>query len=138
MNSYVKEFLRRGMMFSGFGPIIAGIVYFCISFSIDNFTLTSSEVLIAIMSTYLVAFLQAGASVFNQIDHWPLIKSMFFHFFTIYVAYVGCYLVNSWIPFDPTFILIFTSIFVGIYLLIWFTVYICVKSTSKKLNSKLS
>ena len=27
MNCYVKEFLKRGLMFGGFGPIVAGIVY---------------------------------------------------------------------------------------------------------------
>ena len=27
MNKYVKEFLIRGMMFSGLGPIVLGIIY---------------------------------------------------------------------------------------------------------------
>ena len=30
MNKYVKEFFKRGLIFSGFGPIVAGIVYLCI------------------------------------------------------------------------------------------------------------
>lgn len=137
MNKYVKEFLLRGAMFSGLGPILAGIVYLCISFSIDQFTLTAQQVLLAIVSTYFLAFLQAGASVFNQIDHWPVLKSTFFHFVTIYVAYVGCYLVNSWIPFDATVVAIFTAIFVVIYLVIWLVVYFSVKATCKKFNRKL-
>ncbi len=138
MNKYVKEFLLRGMMFSGFGPIVAGIVYLAISGSIENFSLTATEVCIAIVSTYVLAFLQAGASVFNQIDHWSQLKSTTFHFATIYAAYVGCYLVNSWIPFDMTFILVFTAIFVIVYLVIWLSVYISIKAISKKLNSKLA
>lgn len=138
MNKYVKEFFKRGMMFSGFGPIIAGFVYLCISWSIDNFTLTASEVFIAIVSTYILAFLQAGASVFNQIDHWSLAKSSLIHYFTIYVAYTGCYLVNSWIPFDLTFLIVFTAIFAGVYLIIWLSVYISIKITSKQLNEKLT
>lgn len=138
MNKYAKEFLFRGMMFGGFGPIIAGIVYMCISFSIENFTLTAPQVMLAIASTYLLAFLQAGASVFNQIEHWSLMKSMLFHFISIYVAYVGCYLVNTWIPFEPLVILIFTAIFVVTYLVIWLIVYFCIKATTKKFNSKLA
>lgn len=137
MNKYVKEFFHRGLMFSGLGPVIVGIVYISISNSIDNFSLTGAEVFIAIISMYILAFLQAGASVFNQIEHWSIVKSMFFHFSTIYVAYVSCYLVNTWIPFDPMFILVFTAIFVAIYLFIWFVVFLSIKATTKKLNKKL-
>ncbi len=102
MNKYVKSFLQRGLAFGGFGPIVAGIVYVCIQNSIPNFSLTGSEVCLAIISTYLLTFLQAGASVFNQIEHWGIAKSMLCNFSTIYVAYVLCYVLNSWIPFEPT------------------------------------
>ena len=138
MNKFFKEFLHRGMMFSGFGPIIAGIVYFALSKSIVGFSLTGQQVLLAIVSTYLLAFIQAGASVFNQMYHWPLLKSVLCHFSLLYVAYISCYLVNTWIPFDINFILVFTGIFVAIYLVIWLIVYITVKLTSRKLNTKLS
>lgn len=137
MNKYVKEFLHRGLMFSGFGPIIVGIVYICISNSVDDFTLTASEVCMAIVSMYILAFLQAGASVFNQIDNWSVPKSTLFHFLTIYVAYVGAYLLNRWIPFNINYIIIFTSIFVVTYLVIWISVAITIRATSKRLNSKL-
>lgn len=137
MKKYVKEFLHRGMMFAGFGPIILGIVYVCISACVESFTLTAVEVCIAIVSIYLLAFLQAGASVFNEIEHWGLAKSMLCHFITIYVAYVGCYLVNYWIPFEPIAVVIFTAIFAAAYLIIWFIVYFSIKATSKKLNRKL-
>lgn len=129
--------MLRGLMFGGFGPIIAGVVYMCISLNVDNFTLSAPEVLLAIVSTYLLAFLQAGASVFNEIEDWPLMKSMLFHFITIYVAYVGCYLINTWIPFEPMVILIFTAIFAVAYLIIWLIVYFIIKSTTKRFNSKL-
>ena len=32
MNKYVREFLHRGMMFAGFGPIVFGIIILCISY----------------------------------------------------------------------------------------------------------
>lgn len=137
MNKYVKEFLLRGMMFGGFGPIIAGIVYFIISLCTENFTLTGSEVLIGIVSIYILAFVHAGASVFNQIDNWPIAKSLLIHLATLYVSYVGCYLINSWIPFDWKVILIFTAIFIVTYLIIWFIVYLAVRNTSKRFNERL-
>lgn len=137
MNKHIKDFLLRGMSFGGFGPVIAGIVYLIVSKTVDNFALSGAEVFIAIVSTYLLAFLQAGASVFNQIENWPPAKSLLCHFVTLYVAYVGCYLLNSWIPFEPTVLLIFTAIFVVSYFMIWGIVYLAVRATSKKFNHNL-
>lgn len=137
MKEYVKNFFLRGMMFGGFGPIIAGIVYLSLSFSIDNFTLSGKEVFLAIISVYMLAFIQAGASVFNQIESWSYAKSGLIHFSVLYVSYVSCYLVNTWIPFDWMVIGVFSIIFLAMYLIIWLSVYIGVKITSKNLNKKL-
>ena len=137
MNKYVKQFLFRGLIFAGFGPIITSLVILCINKSGVSVTFSAAEMFIAIISTYVLAFVQAGATVFNQIEDWPITKSLFFNFLSIYLVYVGCYLINSWIPFDINFILFFTLIFVLVYLVIWFTVYICVKCFTKKLNEKL-
>ena len=30
MNKYLKEFLHRGLIFGGFGPLVAGIVFLII------------------------------------------------------------------------------------------------------------
>ena len=138
MNGYLKKFLHRGLIFGGFGPIICGIVFLVISKTSESFSLSGSEVFLAIISTYILAFVHAGASIFNQIEEWPLAKSLLCHFSSLYAAYVICYISNSWIPFDPKVILIFTAIFVVLYFIIWITVYCCVKSASKKLNSKLN
>lgn len=137
MNKYLKEFLHRGLIFSGFGPIILCIIFLIISKTNANFSITATQILIGIISTYMIAFLQAGASVFNQIDGWSVPKSTFFHFLTVYIAYVGAYLLNSWIPFDPKVILIFTLIFLIVYIAIWLTVVISIKIVSKKLNKKI-
>ncbi len=138
MNKYVKAFFQRGIAFGGFGPIIAGIVYFIISLCIPNFSLSGLEILVGIVSTYLLAFIQAGASIFNQIEHWSIAKSLLFHMGSIYLAYVICYLINSWIPFEFLVILIFTIIFVVAYFVVWLSVYLAIKVTSKRFNEKLA
>lgn len=137
MNKYLKAFLHRGLMFGGFGPIILGIIYAILEKSLPDFSLNGGQILVAIVSIYLLAFLQAGASVFNQIEHWSIPKSTLCHFAVLYFAYVLCYLLNNWIPFDSNVLLIFTGIFVGIYLAVWLAVYISIKLVSKKLNTKL-
>lgn len=137
MNRYVKEFFHRGLMFGGFGPIILGIIYYILSKTVNGFSLSGGQVLVGIVSIYLIAFVQAGASVFNQIEEWSLPKSLLCHFSTLFVAYSLCYILNSWIPFEPMVLGVFALIFVASYFIIWFTVYFIVKSTGKKLNARL-
>lgn len=134
---YLKAFLLRGIMFGGFGPIILGIVYVILSLSLEDFSLSGGEVFVGILSTYLLAFIHAGASIFNQIEEWPIAKSLFFHFASLYLAYSLCYTVNSWIPFEPVVLLIFTIVFTLVYLVVWLTVVISIKAVRKKLNAKL-
>ena len=138
MNGYVKTYLHRGLIFGGFGPIVTGIVLALIQLSGVEVILSGADVLIAVVSTYILAFVQAGSSIFNQMEDWPIAKSMGVHFLSLYVVYVVCYLVNSWLPFEWLVIAIFTAIFVAGYLAIWLTVYLIVKCTSKKLNKKIN
>ena len=137
MNKTLKNFLHRGLMFSGFGPIVLGIIYAVLQKTVEDFSLNGMQILIAIISVYLLAFVQAGASVFNQIEGWSIPKSMFCHFSLLYAAYVICYLINNWIPFNIEVILIFTAIFAAIYLIIWISVFISLKLVSRRLNAKI-
>lgn len=137
MNKYVKKFFHRGLIFGGFGPIVLGIVFLVLYHTVDGFTLSAEDYFIGTVSVYILAFVQAGASVFNQIEHWPLAKSVLCHFSMLFVSYSLCYAINSWIPFEPKVIAIFCAVFVTVYFVTWVTVYACVKATSKKLNKKL-
>ena len=137
MNKYLKEFLHRGLIFAGFGPIILGIIFFILSKTIDNFSVSGGQIFLGIVSTYILAFVQAGVTVFNQIEHWSTPKSLLCHFGSLYAVYVLCYVLNSWIPFEWGVIGIFTAIFVTAFFVIWFTVYFIVRATGKKLNATL-
>ncbi len=138
MNKILKTFLHRGLIFGGFGPIILGIIYAVLESSIDDFSLNGFQILVAIVSIYILAFLQAGASVFNQIDEWSVPKSMLCHFSVLYIAYTACYLINNWIPFNANVLIIFTIIFVSVYLAVWIIVFISIKLVSRKLNKKIA
>ena len=75
--------------------------------------------------------------MFNQIEHWGIMKGLLWQLSVLYVAYLLCYLINSWLPFDIAVVAIFTSIFVATYLVIWGIVYLCTKGNAKKLSEKL-
>lgn len=137
MNRYLKDFIFRGLLFSGFGPIILGIVFFFLEISGVDLALTGKDVFIAIISTYVIAFVQAGASVFNQIEHWPLGKSILCHFTSLFLVYSLTYVINAWIPFEPMILVAFCLIFVAVYLAVWLTVYFSTKAYTKKMNAKI-
>ena len=137
MNKYLKEYFRRGLMFAGFGPIVYAIVIFILSLTLDSFTITGKYVLLGVLSTYIIAFVQAGSNVFYLIEHWPTLKSLFWHFLSLYIVYSVGYVVNSWIPFEPIMLLIFTGVFVAIYFAVWLIVCVILLTTERKLNKKL-
>ena len=137
MNIYVKDFLHRGLLFGGFGPIILAIVYYILERRVADFSLSAGQLLVGVVSVYLLAFLQAAATVFNQIEEWSVPKAMLCHFSVLYLAYAGCYLINSWIPFDKKVLLIFTAVFALLFFAIWLIVYLSVRAVSRKLNKKV-
>lgn len=137
MNKYLKAFLTRGLMFGGFGPIIVGIIMYIVSYFDSSITTTITQMFLAIVSSYLLAFIHAGSSIFNQIDEWPISKSIAIHLSCLYITYLACYLINSWIPFDWKVVIIFTLIFIVTYAIIWTIVYFATKKTARKLNSRL-
>ena len=137
MNRYLKDFFHRGLIFGGFGPIVTAIVFMCISLADEGFSLTANQILLATVSSYLIAFIQAGVTVFNQIEHWSTVKSLLCHFVTLYAAYSVCYVVNSWIPFEPMVLVMFSVIFAVLFFVIWTIVYLSVRATSKRFNSQL-
>lgn len=137
MKEYVKAFFLRGLMFGGFGPIVLSVIYFILSFTVTDFALSGVEVFLATVSVYMLAFVQAGASIFNQIESWSIGRSLLVHLSVLYCAYMLCYLLNTWIPFEVVAVLIFTAIFALVYGVVWLTVFLVVRSTSKKLNQKI-
>ena len=136
MKKYVKSFFHRGLIFGGIGPIVTGITYLSISLALD-IEFSGIEVIVAILSTYLIAFIHAGSSIFNQIEEWSILKSTTIHFITLYLTYIIFYIVNSWIPFSWIVILIFTLSFIFIYLIIWFIVFTIIKITTREMNKKI-
>lgn len=133
MNKYVKEFLRRGLLFGGFGPIITGVVMALI----PGVELTGNQILLMVCSTYVLAFVQAGATVFNQIGHWSILRALLCHFSSLYAVYLFCYTVNAWIPFRWPVVGLFTLIFAAVFFTTWLVVYLCVRATRNRLNRNI-
>lgn len=138
MNIHVKNFLIRGLIFSGLGPVIAGLVFlilYCCNV-VEN--INAVEMFLTIVSTYILAFVAAGASVVYNVERFSIMKATVIHYVVLYLAYIMCYLINGWVKDNLMSILIFTIIFIASYFTIWLGTYFSIKTVSKRLNEKLA
>lgn len=138
MNIHVKNFLIRGLIFSGLGPVIAGLVYLILYFCNVVEDINAVEMFLIIVSTYILAFVAAGASVVYNVERFSIMKATVIHYVVLYLAYIMCYLINGWVKDNLMSILIFTIIFIVSYFTIWLCAYFSIKTVSKRLNEKLA
>lgn len=136
MKKMMKEFVFRGLIAAGFGPIVYGIVIFIIETCGVNAMQDGSMILKAILSTYMMAFICAGASVIWQNERLGLGYSALIHGTVIYISYLITYLLNGWLDHDK--IGQFSIIFISGYIIIWLIIFITEKLKAKKLNQQLN
>ena len=132
MKTYVKDFIRRGIMWAWGGPVVLAIVWLCLKKSGVMTTLSIDEAALGIFTTFVMAFIAAGVSIVYQIETLPKAFAGLIQFAFLYIDYLGFYLVNGWIPLKG--IWNFTLIFVIIFAIIWFSIYISIWIKVNKMN----
>ena len=137
MKRVIHNFLQRGLMAGGFGPIIIAIIYFCLEKNQIIQTVSIEEICLAIFSSAALAFVAGGINVIYQIERLPLMVAILIHCLVLYFAYLGIYLINGWLKWGVTPILIFSIIFLLGYLAIWGIIYATNKRRTAKLNKFL-
>ena len=138
MKKTVLEFVRRGLLACGLGPIVLAILYLILHQAEAIDALSINEVCIGIFSLTGLAFIAGGMNVIYQIERLPLMVAILIHGAVLYGAYLVTYLLNGWLELGMTPILVFSCIFDFGYLVIWAAIYLIIKSSTKKLNEKLS
>lgn len=137
MKRQVLEFLRRGLFACGFGPIVLAILYLILQHKAAIENLTVNQVCVGIFSLSALAFIAGGMNVIYQIERLPLMVAILIHGAVLYISYLGTYLLNDWLEWGVTPILVFSGIFVLGYLAIWIIIYSIIKRNTKKLNGIL-
>ena len=137
MKKFVLEFLRRGLIASGIGPIVLAIVYLILQQTAAVETLSVNQVSIGIFSITALAFIAGGMNAIYQIERLPLMVAILIHGGVLYIGYLGTYLLNDWLDFGILPIIVFTAIFVVGYIVIWAIIYSIIKRNATKLNKKL-
>ena len=137
MKKHIVEFLRRGFAACGLGPVILAILYLILHHSGDLQILTVPQVCVGIFSLSALAFVAGGMNFLYQIERLPLMVAILIHGSVLYVSYLGTYLVNGWLEWGTTPILVFSGIFVLGYLAIWAIIYSVIKTNTNKINAVL-
>lgn len=136
MRNVIREFIHRGLVASGFGPLILAAVYVILQ-RVGLRTLTVHEVCVGIISLWGLAFLAGGMNVVYQIERLPLMGAILIHGMVLYVGYLVTYLVNDWLAWGMTPVLVFTAIFVLGYLAVWAVIYTVTKQNTEQVNAML-
>ena len=137
MKKFVLEFLRRGFIAAGIGPIVLAIVYLILKQSAAIDTLTVNQVCIGIFSLSALAFIAGGMNAIYQVERMPLMTAILIHGGTLYIGYLGTYLLNDWLDFGVIPIIVFTAIFVVGYIVIWAIICSIIRRNTAKLNEML-
>ena len=132
----VKEFFKIGLMAGGGGPIILAIIYAILQACGTVEVLTVSQVILAIFTSFLLAFVAGGVSVVYRIEKLPLMWASLIHVSVLYLDYLIIYLVNGWLP--VSWVLPFTGIFLAGYFLIWCCIYFGIRQNIRRMNRKLN
>ena len=137
MKKYVLEFVRRGLIASGFGPIVLAMLYLILQHLGKIETLTVNQVCLGIFSLSALAFIAGGMNVVYQIERIPLMVAILIHGMVLYMSYLVTYLLNDWLERGATPILVFSGIFFLGYLLVWVIIYSITKRNTEKVNEIL-
>ena len=138
MKKLISEFFKRGFIACGFGPLVLALVYLIVKGQTGAETLTINEVCTGIFSLSALAFIAGGLNVLYLIEKLPLMAAILIHGVVLYVTYFATYIINGWLAFSKTPILVFTLIFVVVYIIIWAIIYSVTKNKTKKINQMIN
>ena len=138
MKQFWKEFLIRGLVSCGFGPVLLAIIYGILGASGSVQTLAPGEVCRGILSITLMAFVAGGVTAVYQFEQIPLFFAILLHGVALYLDYLIIYLINGWIAKGSAPLAVFTLVFVVGYALTWLAIYLVTRNSTKKVNRMLS
>ena len=138
MKKFVGDFLHRGFVACGFGPIAWAIVMYILSKNNDTVqTIPATEAVLSILTSSLLAFVAGGINAIYKIERIPLVLAIFIHAVVLYIDYIVIYLVNGWIEAEITILTVFTICFFSGFAIIWAIIYFTTKKSTDRLNKKL-
>ena len=137
MKRFALDFLHRGAIACGIGPLVLAIVYLLLQQSAAIQVLSVNQICIGIFSLSALAFLAGGLNALYQLERLPLLAAILIHGGALYLGYLATFLLNDWLDAGVIPIIVFTAIFVVGYIVIWAIIYSIIKRNTEKVNRLL-
>lgn len=137
MKKFAKEFVLRGLLAAGGGPVVLAIIYGILGKAEVVSSFSPNEVCMGILTVTLLAFTVAGMTAIYQLEQLPLILAILLHGAGLYTVYILIYLLNGWLQHRLIPIAIFTAAFLAGYAVIWLVIYRITKNNTDRINKKL-
>ena len=137
MKRFSLEFIRRGCIASGIGPIVFAVLYLILQHNLGIEALSINKMCIGIFSLTALAFIAGGMNAIYQIERLPLMVAVLIHGAVLYFSYLCAYLLNGWLAGGMIPILVFSVIFVVGYFAIWAVIHSIIKKSTKRINQVL-
>ena len=137
MKKHIREFMRRGFVACGFGPLVLALLYLILQEKAGVETLTVNQVCLGILTLSVLAFVAGGLNFVYQVERLPLMAAISIHGAVLYASYLVTYLVNGWLEQGVIPILVFSAIFILGFLAIWAVIYAVMRSRTQRINELL-
>ena len=137
MKKHIFDFIRRGLLACGFGPMVLAVLYLALQDHGILQTLSVNQVCVGIFSLSALAFIAGGMNALYQIEQLPLMVAILIHGSVLYISYLVTYLINDWLEWSLIPVLVFTGIFIVGYLVIWAIICVVIRKRTARLNKLL-
>ncbi len=137
MRTIISDFIRRGLIACGFGPVVLAMIYLAIQRVHGITAISISEACLGIITSAILAFIAGGVNTIYKIERLPIMIAILIHGSVLYGTYLSVYLINGWLQQAMIPILVFSVIFVVVYIIIWAIIYLSIRKKTNNLNKVL-
>ena len=137
MKGFISNFVLRGLIACGFGPLVLGMIYLTLNHHGVVDTVSVTEMCMGILSIFVLAFVCGGMTAIYQVEKLHIITAILLHGGVLYAVYLATYLINNWLEEGLIPLLVFSGIFVVGYVIIWAIIYAINRKRIAKINAIL-
>ena len=137
MKKIISDFIVRGLIASGFGPLTLAVIYWCIKATDGLQAVSVDEMCLGIVTVSALAFTVGAAGGIFRIERLPLGGAILIHGAVLYAGYLAVYLVNGWLLRGRKDVFFFSLIFFSLYAVIWVLIYLVTRFKTARLNALL-
>ncbi len=138
ISKYYKQFMLRGLIAMGFGPIVLCIIYLILGLTGTAESVSVYDIALGVITITALAFMAGGITTVYQIEEISLPKAIGAHAVILYICYAVVYFTNGWLADGVIPFVAFTAIFFVGFAVIWTIIYFITKRGTDRVNKNIN